>query len=70
MAHKVKMPADTPVLWDLEAGPEELHAYVSTRVPTVQGGGPDRDGGPIEPAWFREAWAIITPLILAEIDAW
>ena len=70
MAHKVRMPADAPVLWDLEAEAEELHAYVSTRVQDLQRGGLDGDGGPIEPAWFREAWEIITPMILAEIDAW
>jgi hypothetical protein len=69
MARKVKLPADSPAFWPLEAEPSELEEYVSSR---VRGPYPIplwTDDVPVEPGWVREAMEASWPRVLAEADA-
>ena len=70
MARKIKMPADSPAFWTLEAEPSELQEYVTSRVqprPTTMW---THEGFPIEPAWFAELFDASWTWVLAEAITW
>ncbi len=69
MARKIKMPVGSLAFWPLEAASSELEDYVTSRLRRPSLGEFSNDDSPIEPAWFREAFAASWPVILAEADA-
>ena len=70
MARKIKMPADSPAFWPLEADPSELQEYVTLRVLGPTQRDVTADEFPTEPDWFREAFEASWVLVLIEAEAW
>lgn len=69
MARKTKLPVGSPVFWPLESAPNELMAYVTSRLVGPVEVTDGDDTVPSEPTWFTLSFDASWSFVLAQASA-